>query len=880
VLGWFRSLRLRSRADHELDEEMQSHVARYVEDLVANGTERCEADRRARAEFGGLESFKEQCRDAAGLRWLTGLRRDFRYALRLLRKTPGVSTTAILTLALCIGANTAIFSVVDAVLLRPLPYDEPDRLANVITSIKGQQSDMVAVSGHVWEVLRDRASGFEVAALAGSRGVNLFANGVAEHVQQQRVSADFFRVLGVRLLAGRGFESSEDRSGGPAVAIISHSLWRSAFGGDRSTIGGYIALKGEPHLVVGIMPEGFQTISRADVWTPLRASTDGEGSGSNYMVVARLKPGVSWSQANSEAQSLGAAAPEALKKSTGRDAELKLISLQDGITQLVRAPLLVLWGAVGLVLLIGCVNIAGLLLARSTERRRELATRMALGGGSGVLVRQLLAESLLLALTGGVIGAALGYAGVRALRVTLASSLGLWQTITVDERVLSATFALSLITSVLFGILPAWEATRVDIRAALLESDTRTVAGHKGHWPRRLLVVGEVALGMLLLVGAALLLRTFTHLMGLNPGFDSTNVVTAKISLEDARYREAPTVVRLYDESLARIRAIPGVESAAVSLTLPYERALNTAFVRKDGPEAGPPWQIMNACYVAGEYFQALRVPLLRGRLLDGRDHSGSAPVAVVNEAFVRRYLSRQEPVGSHIQDGRANREIVGVVGDVQQKAGWGNFGPLAAIPQMYYPAAQTPSAAFRLVHTWFAPTWIVRTKGPQAGLTATIQQAVQSIDPQLPFAGFQTLDGVRSGALAAQRFQATIVGIMAALALVLSALGIYGLVAHTVNEKTREFGIRMALGATAAQGMRAVALPAALLAGAGVVTGMALSRGAATVLQKVVWGVSATDPLTIAAAGIILLVIAAIAGWIPAVRLTRLNPAETLRHE
>jgi predicted permease len=739
----------RRQLESVMDEELRTHLAQFADDLVARGVPRADAERRARIEFGAVDAIKEECREARGLSWFTGVQRDFRYAARLLRKAPGVSATAILTLALCIGANTAIFSVVDAVLLRPLPYSEPERLAELVATVRreGVQNTMTSHTGHVWEIVRDQTSSVDVAASGLAKGVNLAARGVVEYVQQQRVSANFFRVLGVSPQIGREFEPSEDKPGGPAVAVLSHRLWKRSFGGDPAIAGRGITLKGEPHTVVGILPPGFTSNASADVWTPLRPSKTGEGGGSNYGIIARLRPGVNWSQAEAEIRTIGAGEAGALQSSAGSGAELALVSLQEGLTQHLRMPLLVLWGAVGLVLLIGCVNIASLLLAKSGERKREIATRMALGGGSGAILRQLLAEALLLALAGGILGTALGYAGLRLLRVTLADSLGLWQTITLDERVLAATFAISLLTSILFGVLPAFEATRVDIRTSLVEGDGRTVAGRRGHWPRRLLVAGEIALSMLLLTGAALLLRTFANLAGLNPGFDTHNLMTATISLDDARYSTTESVAHLYEESTARMREIPGVESAAVSLRLPFERALNMGFRVVDGAAAGPNFNNANVTYITNGYFETLRVPVLRGRVFDGRDGFDGHKVVVVNDAFVKRYLPNQDPVGTHIQMSNAKREIIGVSGTVQQKAGWGGFAPLAPVPQIYVPATQIEGRAYRLFHTWFPVAWTVRTKSAGASVTAEIAARAAICRSPVAVCGI-SVDGIGSGRL------------------------------------------------------------------------------------------------------------------------------------
>ncbi|HLY17924.1 MAG TPA: ABC transporter permease, partial [Bryobacteraceae bacterium] len=829
-----------SRVAREIESEMDSHMDRYAADLVARGAPPEEARRLARLEFGSTAAVAEECREAVGLRWPDEIARDLRYAARVLRKSPTFTATAVATLALCIGANTAIFSVVDAVLLRPLPYPHPERLATVARYYwgKGESDYNIPQTGQTWEALRDGATGMDAAAFSyGPTKVNFVAGHSVQNIRQGRVSTGFFRVLGISPLMGREFSPVEDRAGGPPVTVLSYTLWKNALYGDPAVIGRAVMLRGEPHTIVGVMPFGFQSSTQADLWTPLRPSRTGEGGGSNYNIVVRLRPGVTWAQADGQVASVGASA---LEKSGSDNVRLRLISFQRGLTEGLRTPLLILWAAVGLVLLIGCVNIAGLLLARAAGRTRELATRMALGSGRGALIRQLLAESMLLGLCGGAAGAALGWLGVKALTLLAQDSLNVWQSVELDWRVLAAAAAVSLLASILFGLYPAVVASRLEIRAALGEAG-RGVAGGRNPWPRRFLVAGEVALGVVLLVGAGLLIRTFAHLRGLTPGFDSRHVITARLSLQDARYGTRDRVNHLFDQSLARIRELPGVESAAVTLTLPYEQALNVGFKRLDGRHVDTTdWQITNFFYVTPEYFKVLRIPLLRGRVFTAADTNTTAPVAVVSEAFVRMYLGGDDALNRHLDlGGGEKREIVGVVGDIQQKSGWGEqYGPVASVPDIYVPATQTEDKMLQMVHVWFSPSWIVRASGAPEGVIAGMQRALESVDPQLPFAGFHSMEDVRYHALAQERFQAVLLGALAGLALLLAAVGIYGLIANSVAERTRELGIRLALGATVAQAMRAVALPGVVLALAGVVTGSVLAGFASQLLRHLVWGV------------------------------------------
>ena len=807
--------------------------------------------------------------------------RDLRYAVRVLLKNPVFTIAAVVTLALCIGANTAIFTVVDRVLLRPLPYPHPDRLAMITRHFEGAGGveDDLSQSGFTWVALREGASAvLDLAATSGlGGGVNLVAGDRASSVQQERVSAGYFRVLGIAPEIGREFSTDEDRVNGAAVAVLSHALWVRAFNADPSIVGRAIMLRGEPHTVVGVMPASVQWGTAIDLWTPLRPSPKGEGSGENYGLIARLKDGVSWPQA---IQQIGAAtatlARERYRSRRGdSEARFSAVPLQRGLTDETRLPLLILWGAVGIVLLIGCVNIAGLLTARGVTRAPEIATRIALGGSRGTIVRQLLTESLVLAVCGGAGGMVIGWAASRLLASWLTDAFGVTGDIGLDARVLAITSGLSLLTSVAFGLLPALQASRVDLRSALIESGGSSVAGSARSWPRRLLVTTEVALGVVLLVGAGLLIRSFGYLMRQAPGFDSTNVMSATVSLQDARYRTRDTVGRLFDDTLLRMRAVPGVEHAAAALTLPYERALNDGFRLVGGP---PESRIFNMTYVTPEYFDALRISIVRGRAFTPSDAASAPPVIIVNQAFVRRHSPDEDPIGRQIVSGGITRTIVGIAGDVQQKVAFGNFGPFGAAPASYVPVAQVSNAFVTMVHTWFSPSWIVRLSGPQEGIVAQMQQAVASVDPLLPVVKFRTLDDVRGEAVATPRAQALLLGTLAGLALLLAAVGLYGLVANGVAERTRELGIRIALGASSRQAIASAAVPGLALAAAGVAIGGVAARLGASTLQHLVWGVSVADPLTFAVAIGTVLAVAAIAAFVPALRIVRLNPLKALR--
>ncbi|HTL42731.1 MAG TPA: ABC transporter permease [Vicinamibacterales bacterium] len=819
--------------------------------------------------------------------------RDLRYAFRMLRKTPGFTIAAAVTLALGIGANTAVFSVVNALLFTPLPYPGPDRLALLeyhTRDPKAGDNRDVGADGRMWLAVRDYTSTIDAAVLGGTAGVNLVAGDRAAYVQQQRVSAGYFHVVGILPTIGREFTRDEDVAGGPAVVILNYPLWKSMFNADPSIVGRTIQLRGESYTVIGVLPENFPITQRSsfsggqgvDLWTPLRPSTTGEGGGINYSVVARLHDGVNWAQAQDDVHNASSHAFPHVDP--GTIAELGLVPMQQAMTASIREPLMMLWGAVGIVLLIACVNIAGLLLARGATRTREVATRMALGSGRAAVIRQLLVESVALASIGGVLGLAVGWLVLKAIGDLAAQTFDLWQPLSLDGRALAVTILFALGTSIVFGLAPAIQAARLDVRAGLGEGGTRGVAGASNRWPRRVLVVAEVALGVVLLISSGLLVRTFVHLRDLAPGFNDRNLVSISVSLQDARYKDPVAVQGLFDETLRRIRSIPGVEGAGVALGMPYTRLLNNGMRRVDGPEidATGAGKITNESYVTPGFFETLQVPVRQGRAFTDADTASSPLVAVVNEAFVARYFKKDPAViGRHLASGKDVREIVGVVGNIQQgSAGWGNFEPISPLPCLYVPVSQTSSGFLTLVHTWFQPSWAVRTSLPLETVVPRIREVLQGVDPHLPIAQVSTIDDLRGEKLVSQRFMMLLVAGLGVLALVLSAVGLQGLIASSVSERTRELGVRLALGATGSQVMGNVVVPGLTIALVGVTIGSLAALATTRLMQSFIWGVKATDPLTFIAVVATLLAVALLASVIPAMRVLRLDPAKTLRAE
>jgi predicted permease len=803
---------------------------------------------------------------------------DLRYAFRLIRQNWAFSLTVIVILALCIGANTAVLSVVNAAMVRPLPYPDTGRLGAVAAIFPhGDNPFDNSVDGVSWELVRDRVPSLDGAVYGGSfgNGVNLGVNGSGAFVHQARVSAGFFRVLGIAPLIGREFNADEDRDGGAPVVILSHAVWRKYFNGDRDIVGRGIHLRGEPYTVIGVMPAGFHFEEEADLWTPLRPSPKGEGSGSNYGMIARLKPDATWEQARSQMALLTDDVRRLGSFGKNSGVQLGLAGIQQAMTQDLRQPLMILWAAVAAVFVLGCVNIGGMLLARASGRVGEIATRLALGAPLSRIVRQLLTESVVLGLIGGIAGVLVGWAGLAALRALGAESFSFLTQVEFDWRVLMATLVLTLIAGIGFGLVPAWQASRVDLRSA--QTGSRTVSGRKRFVSLGTLVGGQVALTVPLLIGAGLLLHTFLYLWNIQPGFDPNHVLTARFSLQDSRYATSQKVNQLFDHVIALLHETPGIEAAAASLTLPYQRGLNIG-VQLPGATRS---RTTNSVYVTPEFFAALRIPLLQGRVFNAGDNANSTKVAIVNQAFANFYLKDQGALGQVMRLGRDPVEIVGVVGDVmERRAGWGDFGPIAQVPTAFIPAAQTTDDFLQMVHTWYPSNWTVRSSMPDRQLIVAIENATRSVDPMIPMADFRSINDLKAESLTFQRFLAALVNALAILAALLTTLGIYGLIANLVSERTKELGIRMALGSTAAGAVGIALRPALKWVLAGVAVGTAASFGLERFLQSFLWGVQPRDPVTLIAVAGGLLLATAIASLAPASRIVRLNPADTLRSE
>jgi predicted permease len=795
---------------------------------------------------------------------------DLRFALRLIQRNWVFSLTVIAILALCAGANTAVLSVVNAALVAPLPYPEPRRLNQIVVySNGGYNGDNV--NGWTWEMVHDRAPSLESAVFRGSRGVNLGFNGAGVFIREQRVSAGFFHVLGIAPQIGREFTADEDRAGGPPAVILSDSLWRKFFNADPAMIGRAILLRGESYTVAGVMPAKFRSNAEADVWTPLRPSHTGEGGGFNYGIIARLKPGATTAEASSQLQAL---VPE-LKRlgafSANANVRLGIESLQTARARPMRRPLMIVWAAVAAVFLLGCVNIGGMMLARAAGRSAEICTRLALGAPPSRIVRQLLVESIMLGSIGGMLGIFVGSLALDGLKSLGAPAFDILSSVEMDWRVMAAAILLALMASAGFGLAPAWRAAHLDLRTA--QSGSRHIAGRREFVPLGGLVSGQVAVAIPLLIGAGLLLRTLLYLWTLSPGFDPNHVLTAEFSMTDARY-DTPKTMRYYDAVIARLRQIPGVEQAAVALTLPYERGLNVG-LKLPGDTR---WRITDYAYVTPEYFAALRIPLLQGRVFTPADGAKTANVAIVNQAFVDLYFKTKPALGEPINVDQQQRQIIGVTASVQQaRPGWGgDFAPNTHVATVYVPAAQIED--MRPIHAWLSPNWIVRSSLPPEQVKAAVERATRTADPLVPIAAFRSIEDLKSESLSFQKFLAILTNAIALLAILLTALGIYGLIANMAGERTRELGIRLALGASRAETVRAALRPALIWVAAGVAIGIAAAIALERFVGSFLWGVRLADPVTLIAVAVGFLAATALASFAPAARVARLNPVDTLR--
>ncbi len=810
--------------------------------------------------------------------------RNLRYAGRMLSKSPGFALVAIVTLALGIGANTAIFSVANALLLRPLPYAHPERLVLVYAAKPDAPGTIQPFSFPRATFLSEKSRAFSGFAAFTNENFNLTGLGDPEQLSAARVSWNFFDVLGVRLAIGRGFLPEEDRPGAQTVCLISHALWTRAFAARADIAGQDITLDATPYTIVGVLPRGFQFAplgTGVDLWAPrvfdLNITTPAQirGGVGFLSAVARLAPGGSAGQAEAEMAVLD----RQYKRENPRmpDADpaqtMRARDLQEQTVSNVRTAVLILCGAVGLLLLIACANVAALLLSRALARRKEMAIRAALGARRAALIGQLLAESVLLALAGGAAGIALSAWGTHALAALGQGSLPRVEEIGIDWRVMAFTAALSLITGVLFGLLPAMQLSRQDLNPMLRAEGRGSAGSRRRNRLRGALVVAQVALSMVLLVGASLLIRSFVRLRNVSAGFDARNLLTMNIALPPARYPKGPQMAAFYDQVVKQVSVMPGVQSAAVCSALPV-RPVRFSPVLVEGqpnfstetPLAARP--ILAIQMVSPAYFRTLRVSLREGREFTEGDSVEEPLVAMVNETLVRRYWPRDNPIGKHLLLGRMVRptEVVGVAADVNNLS-------LAAAPEaeVYVPFPQRPWASMNL---------ILRTAGDPHNWAAAARAAVAAVDRDQPVTGVNTMEEVLATSTAQQRFSVFLLGVFSMTALLLAAVGLYGAIAYSVAERTQEMGIRIALGAATGDILRMIVGQGLTLTLAGLAIGTMAALALTRLMSGLLFQVSAADPASFAASALLFAAIAALASYLPARRATRVDPTEALRYE
>lgn len=869
----------RGHAERELDAEVRAYVDQLTEEKVAAGMGRDQARREALMELGGREQVKEAVRDVRFGVWLENLVKDFAYGARLLARSPGFTAVAVLTLALGMGPSLAIFSFVDGILLRSLPYPEPERMVQLFqTSLKDGRED-VPVSPPNFVDWHERAQSFEsLAAFASTSEV--LTGGEPERVGTAVVTPKFFEVFGTRPVMGNTFELSPAKPGQTEV-ILSYGIWQRRFGGRKEIVGENILVGARPHTVIGVMPRGFVYPAGIEVWLPL-VFEPGEMKERNsaYLdVVGRLKAGVSVDQAQAElstiAAQLGLQYPE-----SNRQFGARVVSLHDEMVRGVRPALGMLSSAVAFVLLIACVNVANLLLVRAVGRERDLAIRSALGAGRTRLMQQLLSEGFLLAVGGGLLGLLVAWLSLDALRQLSPVALPRLESVKLDARVTAFAFALMGLTTLIFGMAPAWQAAGFHASESLKEG-TRATCGAARTRLRSVLVVTEIALSLVLLIGAGLVLRSLWSLLSTHPGFDSRNILTADLYLARGKFREHASKAQFAEALVERLSAIPGVETASLATHLPLGGTTMVygflvegdmeAPTKEWAPDRGSePLRSAGLRLVTPQYLHTLRIPVLRGRGLLTQDVSGRRDVMLVNQTMARKYWPGEDPIGKRIRIARGRTpawcEIVGIVGDVRHD---GLHVP--PVPEMYVPLAQQSAHLFRVA---------LRTTGNPASFAQAMREAVWSVDKDQPVTRVRTLQEVIGSSVGETRFYGVLLGVFATLALLLATFGIYSVMAYSVTQRTREIGIRLALGAPTAKVLNLVVGQGLRLAIIGIAVGIAGAAYATRWVEKLLHGVSRTDPATFAAVAGVLLVAVLAACWIPARRATRVDPLVALRHE
>ena len=812
---------------------------------------------------------------------------DVRFALRTLWTNRGFALIAVAALALGVGANSAIFSVVNAVVLRPLPYKDPERLVALWVGLNQKGFEELEVSAPEFTDFRTRSTSFERVAAYGASGFNVTGAGEPERIQGLFATADFFPALGVEPLKGRAFTEEEDRPGGDNVVLISYSLWQRRFGGDPSVVGKSITLNGQACNVVGVMPASFHFPDNdTDIWKPAAFDADLLGPnnrGSHFLnVIGRLKNGVDIEHARTEVATLARTVGGENTTTYPRGLTAVLRPLQEEVVgDAVRKPLYVMLGAVGLVLLIACANVANLLLARAASRRKEVAVRTALGASRARIVRQLLTESLLLSLAGGAVGLVLALWGVDLLVALAPVGTPRVEEVGLDARVVAFTFAVSLLTGIVFGLAPALHASKVDLNEALKDGTRGATEGPRRGRLRGLLVVAEFAIALVLLASAGLLLKSFARVREESPGFDASHVLTMRVVLPESKYKAYDDHRAFFSNLFERLRALPGVESVGANNLLPFGGNGGSRGFLIDGRPVPPgqPHPEEQLRFITPGYFNAMRIPLLRGRDISDRDINTAPRIAVVSRSMAERYWPNEDAIGKRFAYAGIREEkpdwieIVGIVGDIKHRG-----LDIDSRPEIYVPVYQplfvnrpTPPLSLYVA---------VRTSGDPASLARAARGAVLAVDSEQPVANMKTMEQRLAESVAQRRFQMTLLGLFASVALMLAVVGIYGVMSYTVARRTHEIGVRVALGAQGRDVLRLVLRQGMWLTLAGVGVGLAIAYAATRVMASLLYGVSATDTMTFALVSLILTAAALLACLVPARRATKVDPMEALRYE
>ncbi len=793
---------------------------------------------------------------------------DLRYGARMLLKQPGFTLIAIITLALGIGANTAIFSVVNAALLRALPYDHAEQLVMVYARTKDEPRNGVS-----WPELCDwqaQTQSFSALAAFVPQSVNLTGRAEPGRVIGGFITANFFDLLGVKPALGRALLKGEDEAGAEPVAVINHVVWRDRFGADPNLIGQTLTLNGQRFTVVGIMPEGFRSpYSEVDIWLPIQTHPNFslERKSNGLEVMGRLKPGVTLPQAQVEMATIAAGLSQQYPETNAKRG-VNLIGLQTLLVEGLKGNLMILFAAVGFVLLIACANVANLMLGRAVTRQREMALRAALGASRSRIVRQILTESLLLSLLGGALGLLLGKWGMDALATNSAVNLPPGVTVSLDAYVFGFTFGLALLTGAFFGLLPALRLSRTDLNSTLKEGGKAAGGGPRGNCVRDSLVVAQIALAMMLLVGAGLMIRTFVNLIGSDPGFDAKNLLTLEYRVPRNKYPDAEQQWRFHEQVVANVKALPGVQFAATIFTMPHGAEIGTTTFALPDRAAPPEGQLPKAQTNRADasYFQAMGIQLLKGRVFRGQDQLGAPPVIVINQTMARRFWPHEDAVGKQVNVyfPKLTATVVGVVADVKN-----NSLDEAEQPQLYLSFAQNPHIFASL---------IVRTNGEALSFSNAVRGAIWAVDKDQPVWKVRTMEWLLERSIGGQRLIMQLLAALSLLAMMLAAVGIYGVLSYSVSQQTRDIGVRLALGAQPRDILRLVLKHGLALTLVGVAVGLAGSLAITRLLRGMLYGVTATDPLTYGVIAALLMIVALLACWIPARRATQVDPMIALR--